>query len=95
MYSTVLIIPADLRDEANAFGESLGYGPNNYTVPLQTDEEVTHYGLHAWMDEAFKEAVEAGNIENEDIKEALIYSFRTDYTSHFDEVCAEHGLSRE
>lgn len=95
MYSTVLIIPADLKDQANQYGESLGYGPENYSIPLlDANGEITHYGLHAWRDESFKEAVEAGNIEDENIKEALIYSFRSDHIGHFDEVIAQYELSK-
>lgn len=77
MYSTVLISPADLLEEANAFGESLGCGPNNYTVPLQ----------------AAKGAIEAGNLENKAIKETFIYSFCSDYAGHFDDVITMQGLS--
>lgn len=55
MLSIVLITPTNLRDKANALAEALGYGPNNYTVPLSEDgtEPATHYGLHTWAQETF------------------------------------------
>ena len=93
MYSTVLIVPAHLREQANALGESLGYGPDNYSVPLYSEGALSHYGLHAWMDEDFKSAVETGNIEDQEIKNALIYSFRDSYEGHFDFIIAENGLT--
>ena len=92
MYSTVLIVPAHLREQANASWEALGYGPDNYSVPLFSGGVLSHYGLHGWMDEAFKVAVESGRIEDQEIKNALIYSFRNDYEGHFDSIIAEKGL---
>lgn len=44
MTSAVLIIPAALRDAANAVGAAMGWGPDNYTMPLSSDNEtITHY----------------------------------------------------
>lgn len=44
--SLVLIIPAALRDKANALGVALGQGPGNFSVALSGDgETITHYGL--------------------------------------------------
>lgn len=44
----VLIIPASLLDEASALGETMGWGPNNYSIPLSGDgsEPATHWGLN-------------------------------------------------
>lgn len=53
-YSTVLIIPADLREKANAVGEALGHGPSSYTLPLTLDgETVTHWGAHTHATDDF------------------------------------------
>jgi hypothetical protein len=71
MKSLVLIIPTDLRDKANELGEKLGYGPNNYSVPLSNSTELTeetttkpatHYGLHAWADQSFVDMLETGTM---------------------------------
>jgi hypothetical protein len=71
MKSLVLIIPIDLKDKANELGEKLGYGPNNYSVPLSNSTEpteesttkiVTHYGLHAWADQSFVDMLEIGTM---------------------------------
>ena len=44
MTSALLIIPAPLRAAANAVGEAMRWGPENYTVPLSSDgETITHY----------------------------------------------------
>lgn len=44
MTSALLIIPVALRSAANAVGAAMGWGPENYTVPLSTDgETVSHY----------------------------------------------------
>lgn len=49
MTSAVMIVPAALRDDANALGEELGWGPGNFSVPLSADgsEPATHYGACA------------------------------------------------
>lgn len=44
----ILIAPAAFREAGNALGDSLGYGPDTYSVPLYPatveSEEPTHYG---------------------------------------------------
>ena len=52
-YSTVMIVPAALRDDANLLGAALGHGPESYTVPIPSDGETTHWGSHSWPDESF------------------------------------------
>ncbi len=37
------IVPLIDRDAANAAMEAIGYGPNNFNVPLKTEGVVTHY----------------------------------------------------
>ena len=53
--SAILIIPAALRAAANAVGESMGWGPDNYTVPLSNDggETVTHWAARTDVSEQF------------------------------------------
>lgn len=55
MPSAVLIVPDAHRDAANAFGESMGWGPNNYSVALSADgaAPATHWGCRADVSQAF------------------------------------------
>ena len=108
-HSTVLIIPAELHAEANALGEAMGWGPNNYSVPLSATgaEPATHYGLHTWVEDSFLtliEGVEQGAMPEgltgytlegiQAIVAALIVSVRGDSAGHFDEVCSAHNIQR-
>jgi hypothetical protein len=107
MLSTVLILPTEQVETGNAVADALGFGPQNYSVPLSAtgSEPATHWGLHAWAAEAFRDMVESktyppaleGHVSQADfdaMMAVLIYSFRADYMGHFDEVCAEHGLKK-
>ena len=54
MTSSVLIIPAALRDAANAVGMAMNGGPDNYTIPLSIDGvTVTHYGCRTGVSQEF------------------------------------------
>lgn len=101
MFSIVLIIPATLHDKANALGEALGHGPNNYSVPLANATEPTNYGLHTWGTQDFVDMLAAGVMPDgldypqadfDEVMAALIKSVRDDMTGHFAEVCATNGL---
>lgn len=53
-------IPVADRVAANTVLEKLGYGPNNFSVPIYTDGPVpTHVGLHASSEGQFAEDVKA------------------------------------
>lgn len=55
-YSAVLIIPADLKPQADAVGAAMGWGEVSYTIPLSSDpesQEITHWGARADVDEQF------------------------------------------
>ena len=107
MLSTVLILPLDQVATGNAVAEAMGWGPNNYSVPLSADgsEPATHYGLHAWAGNEFEQMVETGyyppQVAEAGIDEAtfdammavLIYSFWPDYTNHFATIIAENNLT--
>jgi hypothetical protein len=60
MKSTVLILPLALREAGNALGEALGYGPDNYTIPLAYGESAiqTHVALRADSEPSFVELVQ-------------------------------------
>jgi hypothetical protein len=108
MFSTVLIIPAALQTEANTLGEAMGWGPNNYSVPLSADgsEPATHFGLHAWVEQTFVDllgGVAQGQIppvegltpaQVVEVVSALIVSIRPDSGGHWVEVLADNSLQR-
>jgi hypothetical protein len=54
-YTAVLLVPVAARDNANAMGEALGWGPGNFSVPLSADgyEPATHHGLHTFATQVF------------------------------------------
>ena len=104
MISTVLIIPAALRDAGNGVVEAMGWGPDNYAVPLSPAgaEPATHYGLHAWASGPFQGWVEGteplpeGMESAQPVIAALIASFRPDgdQRGHFADVLAANGLAQ-
>jgi hypothetical protein len=106
MLSAVLILPDDQVATGNAVGQAMQWGADNYSVALSPTgaEPATHYGLHAWVDEAFEQLVESGvyppELADAGISKAdydammavLVSSFWADYVDHFNTVCAEQGL---
>lgn len=98
MLSCVLIIPAALKDEADALGAALGHGPNSYSAALTTGKGVTHWGLHAFVSADFAAMLQTGKLpvdfpDADKVLAVLISSVRADYTGHFAEVCKAHGLA--
>ena len=57
--SAVLIIPAALRAAANSVGAAMGWGPENYTLPLSDDGGVTltHYACRTNVTPQFLQQV--------------------------------------
>ncbi len=54
MTSAVLIIPAPYKAGANAVGAAMGWGPDNYTVPLSSDgAAVTHWACRTDVQPSF------------------------------------------
>ena len=103
MLSAVLILPVAQVETGNAVAEAMGWGPNNYGVALSASGEATHFGLHAWASQGFRQMIETGFYPPElggavseaaftAMLAALIYSFRDDHAGHFAEVCAANGL---
>jgi hypothetical protein len=94
MTSAVLIVPAADRDAANALGESMGWGPNNYSVPLTDGTDITHYGCRADVTQTFIDMVENPTPEAQPIVDVLIYDFREgDGYSHFMDVISGLNLT--
>jgi hypothetical protein len=106
MLSCVLILPIDQVETGNAVGVAMGWGPNNFSVPLSADGYLpaTHYGLHSWVEPWFKDLIESGEYppqlaesditeqQYQDMLAVLVYSFWDDYVGHWDAVLAEQGL---
>jgi hypothetical protein len=102
--SLVAITPADFRDTAEALGQAMGHSGNEFSVPLYTGADLTHYGLHAWVTPEAA-AVWLGNAYPADtgytdeqidaIRTALIVSVQTGGVpaEHFGAVLADNGLS--
>jgi hypothetical protein len=95
MTSAVLIVPAADRDAANALGESMGWGPNNYSVPLTPDgTAISHYGCRADVTQTFIDMVANPTPEAQPIVDVLTYDFREgDGYSHFHEIIAGLNLT--
>ena len=94
MLSIVLI--TSLPEKANALSEALGWGPNNFSVPLTNNK----FGLHTWATQNFVDILESGEAPEgfsaEDfsaILDDLIKSVRPDSANHFEEVLNENNLS--
>ena len=95
MTSAVLIVPAADRDAANAFGETMGWGPNNYSVALTTDgTTISHYGCRADVSQGFIDLMANPPAEAAPILAVLISDIReADGYSHFHEVISANGLT--
>jgi hypothetical protein len=106
MPSAVLIIPEAQRDKANALGEALGHGPNNYSVALSptSSEPATHWGGRGEVTDDFI-AMIAGAAQGNppagldypladlaEVLAALIADFRADLNGHFADVLEAHNL---
>lgn len=103
IYSAVLIMPVEHRDAINLLGQAMGWGPENYSVPLSPDgnEPITHCGCRSMADVVFPalmqapppEAVEAGASE---LLTLLHVDLRADddRSNHFEEAAAALGLRR-
>jgi len=101
MKSAVLIIPTNLQADGNAVAEAMGWGTNNYSVPLTTNGvDITHYGLHTHTSAQFEswvtgiEPLPTGMEYAQSVIDALIYSFRNDIKNreHFNLVLEANGL---
>lgn len=81
------LCPAELAGKANTTLEALGFGPGNFSVPLDAGPvRGTYLCCHAWGDKPFLAAVRAltGIVEMED----------DGPIERSDELIASRGLSR-
>lgn len=90
--SAVLIIPADLKPQADAIGQAMGWGGESYTIPLPDAEAPTHYGLRADVAESFVRWIKGIDPLPEGVADAaapvmaaLIHDFSPDPTVEYGE----------
>lgn len=99
IYSAVLILPAAYRDAGNALAESMGWGPDNYSIALTDDgDAVTHYAVSTCVDQQFADWLQNPPTEAEGaavLLPHLIVSLvpRADDGAHARAVFEENGLS--
>lgn len=84
-YSAVLIIPANLKPQADAVGTAMGWGEESYTIPIiASGEAPTHYALRADVSEQFVrwiKGIDPLPAEGaEPVMQALIWDFSPDPT---------------
>ena len=98
MKSAVLIVPAALRQAADAVSEAQGYGSPAYTVPLSSDggASVTHYGCRADVSDSFIEKLENPPAEALPVIQALIFDISSTLwgADHFEAVLLSNNLTR-
>lgn len=96
MPSAVLIIPDAQRDAANAFGESMGWGPNNYSVALSADgaAPATHWGCRADVSQTFIDMMADPPAEAAPVLAVLISDIADGVQpyDHWTAVLADSGL---
>ena len=96
MQSAVMIVPAAGLAAANALGESMGWGSNNYSVPLSASGALpaTHWGCRADVSDGFFTLLESPPAEAAPVLALVQMDFRTtpDPAGHFREVIAGLGL---
>ena len=100
--SLIAITPADFKATAEALGQAMGHGGNEFAVPL--GDPVTHYALEAkvtpstaaiWAGEAYP-AIEGYTHQQIDaVRSQLIISLQegADPLAHFNEVLAANNLA--
>lgn len=104
-YQIALIVPAAQREAAKRIAEAMGWGPDNYRVPLS---DGAYYGLSAVAQPSFIDALAAAGsgtapegvdpADLEAVLPVLLSSIEPQGTraqaDQFDALCAQHGLSR-
>lgn len=99
IYSITIIAPVAYKDAANQVAIQMGWGEDNYSIPL-TDNgtDITHYAVVSCCDQVFVDYLinppeQAGDIG--DLLEALIVSIvpRTDDGQHGRDTFAANGLA--
>lgn len=106
-YSVVFVIPAADQAAGNQIAESLGYGPDTFSLPAGPEgtTEPTHYYNHAYSSQilvdmvaAFGEGAPPEGLPQELLGplSRMVISIRDggDPGQHVDDVLAANGLTR-
>lgn len=106
MISAVLILPIELKESGDKIGEAMGWGPVSYTIPLSTDQDLTHYGLRADVTQSFIDMIEAAKSGTypdaipESIIKPVIDNLIADFSTtlwgheHFQEVLNKYNVTQ-
>lgn len=92
--SCALLIPAAHREAVNALADSLGYGPDNLSVPLSKADGSPWFGCHTWCTQAFLDLLADPAYQGEALS-ALIVSVIPDGdpASNWAQALTTNGLS--
>lgn len=96
MTSAVLIVSDAAKAAGNALGESMGWGPNNYSVALSPTGvlSATHWGCRVEVSQGFFDLLANPPEEAVPVIALVQMDFREtdDKAGHFHEVCGGFGL---
>ncbi len=84
MHSAVLIVPTELKAQADAVGAAMGWGPVSYTIALGDGEAVTHFAARADVSGQFVRWVRGAEPLPDPAFEAVIEALTADFSP-----CAE------
>lgn len=92
--SCVLLIPAAHREAINALADSLGYGPDNLSVPLTKGDGAAWFGCHTWCTQKFLDRLAEPDLQTE-FASALVVSAIDggDPGSNWAQALADNGLT--
>ncbi len=97
MKSAVMIVPDAGLVAANAFGEAMGWGPGNYSVPLSPTgaEPATHWGCRATVYQTFLDLLANPTEEALPIFAFTVMDLKDtdDFAGHFHQVIDGLGLA--
>lgn len=97
MKSAVMIVPASGLAAANAFGQAMGWGPGNYSVPLSPTgaAPATHWGCRATVYQTFLDLLANPPEAALPILAFTVMDLKDtdDFAGHFHGVIAGQGLA--
>lgn len=90
----VLLIPGEHRDAINALANSMGYGPDNLSVPLTKADGAQWFGCHTWCQQAFLDQLADPAYACEALNALVVATIDGgDPTSNWAQALASNGLS--
>ena len=96
--SIVMIAPTDVVSDANALCLDLGWGSDNFLIPLSADgaEPATHFGLRASESPDFAAALTVALAAAPALSGSMAVDIRndTERALHFETLTGDKGLQR-